>query len=398
MDDILELSKKMYLETKSHRDYLHKHPELSFKETNTSRYIISCLNKLGISYQVVNGTSVVGWISYNDSEFNNTIALRADIDALPLEESVDNENYSTNGLMHACGHDIHTATLLSVAKIIVEKMVDYSATFVFIFQQGEEVLPGGASEILSSGVLDKFNIKLLIGQHVEYSMNTGEFGVCEGMYMASGDEMHIKINGIGGHAANVHLINNPIIAGSELCLAIKSIEIDAPDDIPTILSIGKFVGLGATNIVPDGVCIEGTFRTMNESWRLSVKDRIKCICATISRKYNVDVLLNIIDGYSMLYNDVNIAKRAKISLSKIGVVHDLGVKMTTEDFSAYSSKYPTVFYRCGIKNPNWSTLYAPHTSVFRADEESLIFSVAGMVSLVFDCLSSGDNSANSSVF
>lgn len=386
MSDILELSKSLFSETKKHRDYLHKHPELSFQETNTSRYIISCLSELGISYQVVNNTSVVGWISHNDSNFENTIALRADIDALPLEESVDNENHSTNGCMHACGHDIHTATLLSVVKILIKKIEDYSATFVFIFQQGEEVLPGGASKILGSGVLDRFNIKLLIGQHVEASMNTGEFGVCEGMYMASGDEIHIEVNGVGGHAANDHLTNNPIIAGSELCLAIKTIENYAPDGVSTILSIGKFVGLGATNIVPDRVIIEGTFRTMDERWRIEVKDRMRKMTAFTAKKYDIDIVLNILDGYSMLYNDIDIARQAKEILSEIGKVHDLGIRMTTEDFGAYSDKYPTIFYRCGIKDANCTTMYAPHTSTFRADEGSLVFSVAGMVSLAIGFL------------
>ena len=198
MNNTLELSKSVFETTKKHWSYLHSNPELSFEEFNTANYIKSELEKLSIPYEIINNTSIIGVIENNDPNHLNTIALRADIDALPIVEDLSNENCSVNGCMHACGHDIHTSALLSVAKLLKNAIKEYSATIVLIFQQGEELLPGGASIIIDSGVLEKYNPKMVIGQHAEFSMNVGEYGICEGMYMASCDEIYVEVMGIGG--------------------------------------------------------------------------------------------------------------------------------------------------------------------------------------------------------
>ena len=382
MTDILEASRQIFEQTKADRDFLHKNPELSFCETLTSKYIISQLEDMGIKYHIINKTSIIGVIEHNDAEHKNTIALRADIDALPIIENAKYANCSTNGAMHACGHDIHAASLLSAARLLVQEIKNHSATIVLIFQQGEEVLPGGASIILESGILDQYNPKLIIGQHVEYTMNTGEYGVCEGMYMASGDELHITVKGVGGHAAIAGATNSPIYPASELALSLKNIEQLTPNGVPTILSIGKITTEGgATNIVPESVKMCGTFRTMNEQWREDAKKEMAKISNSIESKYGVEIDLNIIKGYSMLFNEPVIAKNAITTLQTLGKVHSLPTRMTTEDFGAYSTKYKTIFYRCGIKSPEWDELYPTHSSRFKADEEALVFSVAGLTAL-----------------
>ena len=387
MNNTLELSKSVFETTKKHWSYLHSNPELSFEEFNTANYIKSELEKLSIPYEIINNTSIIGVIENNDPNHLNTIALRADIDALPIVEDLSNENCSVNGCMHACGHDIHTSALLSVAKLLKNAIKEYSATIVLIFQQGEELLPGGASIIIDSGVLEKYNPKMVIGQHAEFSMNVGEYGICEGMYMASCDEIYVEVKGIGGHAANPHLTSNPIYPASELAIAIKNIEGQAPSGVPCILSLGKFIANGATNIVPETVNIEGTFRTMNEDWRAEAKSKIKIVASEIAQKYSVDINVNIPKGgYSMLFNDVDVARSSKLSLSKVGLVKDLGLRMTSEDFGAYSTKYPILFYRCGIKNAEWSKLYPAHNSSFKSDEQSLVYAVAGMLQITFDNL------------
>lgn len=385
MSNMLEVSKQIFEQTKADRDFFHRNPELSFCETETSKYIISQLDNMGIEYHIINKTSIIGIIEHNDSLHKNTIALRADIDGLPIIENKEYPNKSTNGAMHACGHDVHAASLLSSARILQNEIRNHSATIVLIFQQGEEVLPGGASWIIESGILDKYNPKLIIGQHVEYTINTGEYGVCEGTYMASGDELNINIRGTGGHAAIAGATNNPIYPASKLILELKRIEELSPKGIPTILSIGKVTtDGGATNIVPENIKIEGTFRTMNEKWRVDAKAEMLRKALSIQTKYNVSIDFNIIKGYSMLFNEPEIAKKAIASLETLGKVHKLPPRMTTEDFGAYSTKYPTIYYRCGVKSTQWSELYHPHTSNFKVDEKSLIFSVAGLTKLALD--------------
>lgn len=384
MESVLELSKKVFTQTKKHKDYLHRNPELSFCEHNTARYICTELDMLNIPYTIINKTTVIGIIEHNDPNHLNCVALRADIDALPIIENEQNENRSLNGAMHACGHDVHTATLLSVAKILSEQIVNHSATIVLIFQQGEEVLPGGAEGILDNGILDKYKPKIIIGQHVEYSMNVGEFGVCEGDYMASGDEIHIEIRGVGGHAANADITCNPIIAASKIVLLFKEIEKNAPKSVPTVISLGRFIAEGATNIIPNTANIQGTFRTMNEKWRAEAKDQMQVAVNEVESEYGVSVNLNIIKGYPTLYNDIELAKSAKEQLRKVGKVHDLGIRMTTEDFGTYSKNFNTIFYRVGVKKTDSSELFPPHTSTFQADSGSMLYSVAGMLKLALN--------------
>ncbi len=386
MVEALELSKEIFDTVREYRNFLHKNAELSFEEYNTRDYIVAKLEEMGLQYRIINTTSVVAILENEDDKHSNTIALRADIDALPITEDMDIEGRAEGSVMHACGHDLHTATLLGVAKLFSQNINKFKGTIVFVFQQGEELLPGGAEGIIKSNILDEYNTKLILGQHCEWQMNVGEFGLCEGLYMASGDELHFTVNGVGGHAAQAQNTLNPIYPACEMVSKINEIQSFAPKGIPSIISIGKFIAAGATNIIPESVKIEGTFRTMNEQWREEAKQKIREIAEFIRKKYSIELDINIIKGYSMLYNNVELAQKAKEILSSVGKVNEVGIRLTTEDFGAYSAKYKSLFYRFGIKNPNWERCYPAHTSCFRADDESLIYAVAGLYKLAYSFL------------
>ncbi len=362
------------------RHHLHSNPELSFQEFETSKFIINKLQELGLEIETgYLKTGIVATLKCKNPE-SKTIALRADMDALPIHETNDVPYKSKNiGVMHACGHDVHSASLLGVAKVLNEIKDEIEGTIKFIFQPGEEKLPGGASLMLKEGLLAKHPSSKIFAQHVTPQIETGKVGFKSGMFMASTDEIYIEVVGVGGHAAMPALYNNPLIIASELLLKLN--EIFSSENLknigietPTVLAFGKIIGEGATNVIPDKVNIEGTFRTFDEDWRKAAHQKIKEICDIVSKENKASININIIIGYPFLVNDIEVTENAKKSaieyLGKENVI-DLDYRMTAEDFAFFSQQVPSCFYRIGTGNIEKNIMSNVHTSTFDIDENSL---------------------------
>jgi amidohydrolase len=379
------------------RRHIHQHPELSFQEFKTSEFVCSILDKHSISYtKGIVKTGVVAIIE-GKKPSKKTILIRADLDALPIEEKNSVKYISKNsGVMHACGHDAHTASVLGTAIILNELKSEFEGTVKIMFQPGEEVLPGGASLMIKEGVLQNPKVDVAIAQHVFPSMEVGKVGFRSEMYMASTDEIHITITGKGGHAAMAGEYNNPVLVAASI---IKEIEKQFPfviDDegvsrntnntIPTVIAFGKIEGKGATNVIPETVYLAGTFRTMDELWRNEVKEKIKQISNDVCQIYKVKIDLNIIDGYPFLSNDIavtNLCKQAAVEYLGQENVEDLPLRMTAEDFAYISQVIPSCFYRLGTGNKLKGITSGVHTATFDIDEEALKISTGLMAWIAF---------------
>ena len=360
------------------RRYMHKHPELSFKEHGTMKFISSELDKLGIEHTTgVADTGIVALIKGNNPE-SKVLALRSDHDALPIVEANDVEYTSSNpGVMHACGHDAHTASLLGAASILQSLREKWSGTVKLLFQPGEERLPGGASMMIKAGALQNPVPQNIIGQHVFPDLPAGHVGFREGTYMASADEIHIDITGKGGHAALPKGLCNPLLVASEILLAFEQfIETRENKDIKTVLSIGFIEGKGATNIVPNTVKMEGTFRSLDEEWRFHSHKRMNEIVDAICAKRGATANLDIQVGYPCVYNNPELTqKMTALAVEYLGQdkVHQLPIRMTAEDFSFYAQELPGCFYRLGTSSPNSELGHSGlHTPTFDIDEDSLV--------------------------
>ncbi len=392
ISEIKLLSKEIFNEIISVRRHIHKHPELSFKEYKTSEFICSILDKHKITYtKNIVETGIIAIIEGNNPT-TKTILLRADLDALPIEEE-NNVNYKSinAGIMHACGHDVHSASIIGAAIILNKLKHTFNGTIKIMFQPGEEVLPGGASLMIEAGVLQNPRVDLAVAQHVFPSMEVGKVGFRSGMYMASTDELHITINGKGGHAAMPAEYINPLNAASAI---IQEIEKEFPfyfdedgvsknshNHIPTVVAFGKIEGKGATNIIPASVYLAGTFRTMDETWRAEVKEKIKSIILSVCEKYKATADINIENGYPFLVNDIELTARCKaLAIDYLGKenVEDLPLRMTAEDFSYITQKVPSCFYRLGTGNKQKGITNGVHTSTFDIDEKALEISTGLM--------------------
>jgi len=387
MEELLDLIKEKASIYKDEviaiRRHLHKNPELSFEEHNTSKYVCSKLDEYKIEYK--SGyvkTGVVGLIKGVNPDCK-TIALRADLDALPIIEENEVSYKSVNeGVMHACGHDVHTSSLLGVAKILNEVKGQFEGTIKLIFQPGEERLPGGASLMIDEGVLKDPAPKSIIGQHVYPELEAGKVGFKGGMYMASCDEIYVTVKGEGGHAALPHQNIDPILISSHVITALQQlISRMMPPTIPAVLSFGKIIGNGSTNVIPDIVELEGTFRAMDEDWRAIAHVKMKKMAESIAESMGGECDFVIAKGYPYLINDeetTNVAKKAAIEfLGKENVV-DLDLRMTAEDFSYYSQVVPACFYRLGVKNKLENKKLSLHTSTFNIDEQAIETSIGLM--------------------
>ena len=380
IDKVKQLAKVNFGWTKEIRNHIHAHPELSFQEYETSSFIISKLNEIGLEYETgFVKTGIVATLKCKNP-FKKTIALRADMDALPIQETNDVSFKSKNkGVMHACGHDVHSASLLGVAKILMELKDEIEGTIKFIFQPGEEKLPGGASLMIQEGLLEKHPAQAILAQHVTPQIETGKVGFKSGMFMASTDEIYIEVIGKGGHAAMPALYNNPLFIAAELLLKLRQeftsdnlLEIGI--ETPTVLAFGKIVGDGATNVVPEKVSIEGTFRTFDEVWRKAAHSKIKTICNEIALKNNAKINCNIVVGYPFLVNDEYTTSQAKKAAQEyLGPenVINLDYRMTAEDFAFFSQQMPSCFYRIGTGNIEENITSNVHTSSFNIDEKSI---------------------------
>lgn len=371
-EKILELSDLFFDEIVSIRRYMHMHPELSFQEFETSNYIKSILKSWDINF--LDGYANTGILVNLEGKepSSRVIALRADFDALPILEENDVEYKSKNeGIMHACGHDAHTASMLGALKILHKTKDHWRGTIKFIFQPAEERLPGGAKQMIEEGVLENPNVQHVIAQHVLPELEVGKVGFRCGTYMASTDELYITISGKGGHAAIPSSYNNPIIASSELVLDFNKFFNDKAD---AIFAIGYIDGKGSTNIIPNEVNLMGTFRALDESFRLESHNHMNRIVDQVAKKYNIKIDLNIKKGYPALNNDIqftlNQINKAKEFLGEKNVI-DLPIRMTAEDFSYFANAVPSCFYRLGTGNKDKGLIHGLHTSKFNIDEDSL---------------------------
>jgi len=378
------------------RRHLHQYPELSFHEYETARYIEALLNRLGLSSERVTETGLTGTLRKVEPEAR-TVALRADIDALPIFEKTGLE-YSSKyeGKMHACGHDAHTAMLIGAIKILKSLEDEYSGNVKFIFQPGEEKLPGGALKMIEAGVLENPRPDLIIGQHVYPDLTAGSLGFKPGPYMASTDEIYLTIKGQGGHGALPHQYDDTIYLATEIIQVLQHVICrKSSPRIPTVLSFGKIIANGATNIIPDEVYIEGTFRTMDEKWRNKAHRLIREMADSVVRPTTAKCELSIKRGYPVLVNDTETTEKAiQQSLQMWGKksIESLNIRMTAEDFSYYTREIPGVFYRLGIRN-KFKGINSPlHSSTFNIDENTLKTGMANLAWLAISFLQDSDSS------
>ncbi len=358
------------------RRHLHRHPELSYGENNTSAYISGLLRREGIEHITgVAGTGIIGVIGGGLPGAGLTAGLRADMDALPVTED-NNTSYCSinNGVMHACGHDAHMAMLVGAARIINRMRDRFSGKALLVFQPGEEKAPGGAKLITDSGILDNYHPDIFLGQHVAPELLSGTAGFCSGPAMASCDEIYITVTGKGGHAARPSEHTDQIRIASELVIKLKDmIEKAALEQAPTVLGIGRITGMGATNVIPEKVEIAGTFRTFDERWRQAAKELMLRITGSLAAEKGVRIDMKIVEGYPVLVNNSDLTRRAASLCGKLlgsDKVRDIDPRMGSEDFSFYAEKYPSLMYRLGVTKEG-DTIRQLHTSTFDIDEPAM---------------------------
>jgi len=370
------------------RRHLHMHPEPSFKEFETMEFVCGVLSEYGISFQ--KGVAQTGVIAVIRADHHDPLmpclALRADLDALPIEEQNDVPYKSQNpGWMHACGHDVHTSILLGTAVLLQANRQQLKRPVKLIFQPGEEQNPGGASLLIKAGVLENPTVEALVALHVYPELPVGQIGIKEGLYMASSDEIHVEIIGVGGHGALPARFVNPIDVGMAWMQACKEqVAALCPKDIPQVLTFGRFEALGSTNVVSSTAIIKGTFRTMNEAWRSQVKALLYEQAQRIEKEFGAQVQLQIGAGYPFLYNDPALTNSVKEELENVvgrNNIVELGLRMTAEDFAFYSHHKPVCFFRLGTGNVEEGITHAVHHPQFDIDEAALEIGVKSMYSI-----------------
>lgn len=374
--EIQQYSKKYLNEIINIRRQLHAYPELAFEEFKTGDIICEALDKEKISYKRgIAKTGIVALIK-GKKPGNKTVGLRADMDALQINEK-NNLDFSSRheGIMHACGHDIHMASLIGCAKILNNIKNHFGGNIKIIFQPSEEKYPGGAIVMIKEGVLKNPKVDCMIGQHVHPSINTGKIGLKYGKSMASTDEIYITVKGKGGHSATPEMNIDPVVVASHIIINLQDIVSRmATPTIPTVLSFGRIFGNGKTNIIPDEVFIEGTLRTVDEAWRQKAHENITQIATNTAAAFGAGANVFIDEGYPFLFNDERLTHRvehyAENYLGKKNV-EEIDLRMTAEDFAYFSHTIPSCFYRLGIKEPKKKEIYNIHTSAFSVDEKSL---------------------------
>ncbi|MGC3947118.1 MAG: M20 family metallopeptidase [Chryseolinea sp.] len=385
LDKIKELSAQILPETILIRRHLHQHPELSFREYETCAYIKARLDELGIQWRPIANTGVLAIIEGQSPAFN-TVALRADIDALPITELNSVDYVSANpGVMHACGHDFHTSSLLGTARILHQCRNDFKGTVKLLFQPGEEVLPGGATMMIKEGALKNPAPSATIGQHAMPRIPIGKIGIRAGKHMASMDAIYINIIGKGGHGAEPHNVIDPVLIASHMIVALQQVvsRMASPRE-PCVLSFGKVIANGAVNVIPDEVYMEGTFRAMNEDWRDKALKLVANMADKLAASMGATCKLRIERGYPFLINEekltANIRQDAIDYLGEENVL-DEEIWMAAEDFAYYSQITDSCFYLCGVGNAEKGITSALHTPTFNIDENALSISTGLMAHL-----------------
>ena len=381
-DKITYLANQIHSDVVANRRHLHANPELSFHEYETCAYVAQKLDELGIEYKKMANTGLVALIK-GAKQSDAVVALRADMDALPIVEANDVVYKSKNpGVMHACGHDVHTSSLLGTAKILTELKNEFGGTVKLIFQPAEEKLPGGANMMIKEGVLENPKPDAVLGQHVMPLIESGKVGFRSGKYMASTDEIYVTVHGKGGHGAQPQQNIDPVLITSHIIIALQQIISRVADPkTPSVLSFGKVIANGATNVIPNEVYLEGTFRTMDEDWRAKAHEKMKKMAEGIAEAMGGSCDFNIVRGYPFLINEEVLTADARAYaedyLGKENVL-DLDIWMAAEDFAYYSQVSDACFYRLGTGNVSRGITSSVHTPTFDVDEDSLRLSTGLM--------------------
>jgi amidohydrolase len=380
--EIRELSGKIHGDVVRLRRHLHTYPELSFDEHHTAAFVKSELDTIGIPWKPIATTGVLATVT-GKIQSDQVIALRADMDALPIQE-MNQVPYASRhaNVMHACGHDFHTSSLLGTAKIIHTLQDQFKGTVKFFFQPGEEVIPGGASHMIRDGVLENPRVHAVIGQHAMPRIEVGKIGIRNGKHMASMDSLFVRIIGKGGHGAQPHLNTDPVVIASHIIIALQQIvsRMAHPGD-PTVLSFGKVIANGAINVIPDEVYMEGTFRAMNETWRNEAHKRMIKMAEDVAEGMGGKCEFKIVRGYPFLVNEEKLTDEVRHHavdyLGKENVLEE-DIWMAAEDFAYYSQVAASCFYLCGVGNLKKGIQSSLHTPTFDIDENALAVSTGLM--------------------
>lgn len=383
--EIFPAAQRLASQVTEWRREIHRNAELSFEEHRTSAFIRRILDEHCIPYKQVAGTGVLARIDGRTPDPQHPVVLRADMDALPITEATGLPFACTTGAMHACGHDLHTSALLGALVLLNERRETFDGTVLGLFQPGEELWPGGASVVLKEGVFDGMEPRAFVGGHVSPELGVGQVGVRSGTFMASTDEIHIIVHGKGGHGGLPHLTKDPVLATSAMIVAMQQIvSRNNYAFTPSVLSFGRVIADGATNIIPDKVEVEGTFRTMDEEWRTEAHGRIREVAEHTAAAYGCTAEVNILVGYPCVLNDERLTAVAKTVITDTfgpEAAVEIPRRMTAEDFGSYSVRYPSVFYRWGVNSE-----VPLHNAAFVADEAAIPYGVAMLAAMALKIL------------
>lgn len=379
---IKELAKTYSEEFVTVRQHLHAHPELSYQEFETSAFVQQKLKSWGIPFEIKATTGLVGIIKGKNPE-SRVIALRADMDALPIEEQNEVPYKSQHkGVMHACGHDVHTTCLLGAAKILQELRNEWEGTVKLLFQPGEERNPGGASYMIKEGALENPKPQGIIGLHVHPGLEAGKLSFRKGRVMASADEIYVTVKSKGGHAAAPHLTIDTILVASQLIVNLQQVISRNNNPLsPSVLSICSFQGGHTTNVIPSEVKLMGTFRAMDETWRFQAHELIKKQVEGLSLATGAEIDLHIDIGYPTVDNDPELTANAwSAAADYLGNdnVLETEMRMGAEDFGYYTQVIPGCFYRLGVRNEEKGIVHNVHTPLFNIDESALVTGIGMM--------------------
>lgn len=371
-----QLSEKYFDKMVAIRRHLHQYPELSGEEQQTAQYITQVLDQIGIAYQKnIAGYGIVALLKGN-LHGESCVALRADMDALPIKENNSNSYCSLNeGIMHACGHDFHTASLLGALMILNDLKDSFGGTIKAIFQPSEERYEGGAPFMIKEGVLHNPKVDYIFGLHADTALTSDQVGFRAGKYMASTDELHFTVVGKGGHAAMPLDVINPIPIAARLLLKWEE-EIDKikPNDTPFVMNFGRLIADGANNIIPNKAHLSGTLRVFDEEKRELILKRIEEIAIQVCQDNEAQCLVDIRRGYPMVVNDSEVTQKAiEIAENYLGKEHivSLAIRTTAEDFSYFLQQVPGTFFRVGVSNPGKGIIHPLHSAQFDIDETAL---------------------------
>lgn len=383
--EIFTAAQRLASQVTEWRREIHRNAELSFEEHRTSAFIRRILDEHCIPYKQVAGTGFLARIDGRTPDPQHPVVLRADMDALPITEATGLPFACTTGAMHACGHDLHTSALLGALVLLNERRETFDGTVLGLFQPGEELWPGGASVVLKEGVFDGMEPRAFVGGHVSPELGVGQVGVRSGTFMASTDEIHIIVHGKGGHGGLPHLTKDPVLATSAMIVAMQQIvSRNNYAFTPSVLSFGRVIADGATNIIPDKVEVEGTFRTMDEEWRTEAHGRIREVAEHTAAAYGCTAEVNILVGYPCVLNDERLTAVAKTVIMDVfgpEAAVEIPRRMTAEDFGSYSVRYPSVFYRWGVNSE-----VPLHNAAFVADEAAIPYGVAMLAAMALKIL------------